>query len=112
MKKYKMQTCWRNWEHKRHHNLQFSCFPFVGHVVGHTFYIYLSILIPLIAFFTTPLLSSNPNLRDSLGPIGGIITFYSSLNIASLYLNGEILSYTFFEINETLSISFKITGCL
>ena len=25
-------------------------------------------------------------------------------------LNGEILSHTFFQINETLSISFKITG--
>jgi len=78
--------------------------------MANEFYIYLSILTPLIAFFITPLLSSNPNLRDSLGPIGGIITFYSSLNIASLYLNGEILSYTFFQINETLSISFKITG--
>ena len=74
------------------------------------FYIYLSILTPLIAFFTTPLLSSNPNLRDSLGPIGGIITFYSSLNIASLYLDGEVLSFTFFQISKTLSISFKITG--
>ena len=78
--------------------------------MANEFYIYLSILTPLIAFFITPLLSSNPNLRDSLGPIGGIITFYSSLNISSLYLNGEILSYTFFQINETLSISFKITG--
>ena len=78
--------------------------------MANEFYIYLSILTPLIAFFITPLLSSNPNLRDSLGPIGGIITFYSSLNIASLYINGEILSYTFFQINETLSISFKITG--
>jgi len=54
--------------------------------MANEFYIYLSILTPLIAFFITPLLSSNPNLRDSLGPIGGIITFYSSLNIASLYL--------------------------
>ena len=78
--------------------------------MANEFYIYLSILTPLIAFFITPLLSSNPNLRDSLGPIGGIITFYGSLNIASLYMNGEILSYTFFQINETLSISFKITG--
>ena len=79
-------------------------------MMANEFYIYLSILTPLIAFFVTPLLSSNPNLRDSLGPIGGVITFYSSFNIASLYLNGEILSYTFFQINETLSISFKITG--
>ena len=63
------------------------------------FYIYLSILTPLIAFFTTPLLSSNPNLRDALGPIGGIITFYSSLNIASLYLDGEVLSFIFFQIS-------------
>ena len=78
--------------------------------MANEFYIYLSILTPLIAFFITPLLSSSPNLRDSLGPIGGIITFYSSLNIASLYLDGEILNFTFFQINETLSISFKITG--
>ena len=78
--------------------------------MANEFYIYLSIYTPLIAFFITPLLSSNPNLRDSLGPIGGIITFYSSLNIASLYTNGEMLSHTFFQINETLSISFKITG--
>ena len=62
------------------------------------FYIYLSIFTPLIAFFITPLLSSSPNLRDSLGPIGGIVTFYSSLNIASLYLDGEILNSTFFQI--------------
>ncbi len=78
--------------------------------MANEFYLYLSILTPLIAFFITPLLSSNTNLRDSLGPIGGIITFYSSLNIASIYLNGEILSFTFIQINETLSISFKITG--
>ena len=78
--------------------------------MANEFYIYLSILTPLIAFFITPLLSSKPNLRDSLGPIGGIVTFYSSHNIALLYINGEILSYTFFQINETLSISFKITG--
>ena len=49
-------------------------------------------------------------MRDSLGPIGGVITFYSSLNIASLYLDGEIIDFTFFQISETLSISFKITG--
>ena len=78
--------------------------------MANEFYIYLSILTPLIAFFITPLLSSSPNLRDSLGPIGGIVTFYSSLNIASLYLDGETLNFTFFQINETLSISFKITG--
>ena len=78
--------------------------------MANEFYIYLSILTPLIAFFITPLLSSSPNLRDSLGPIGGIVTFYSSLNIASLFLDGEILNFTFFQINETLSISFKITG--
>ncbi len=73
-------------------------------------YLYISILTPLLAFFATPLLASKQNLRDILGPIGGVITFYSSLNVASLHLNGEILSFTFFEINETLSISFKITG--
>ena len=64
--------------------------------MANEFYIYLSILTPLIAFFITPLLSSSPNLRDSLGPIGGIVTFYSSLNIASLYLDGETLNFTFF----------------
>ena len=74
-----------------------AAFMHATKIMANEFYIYLSILTPLIAFFITPLLSSNPNLRDSLGPIGGIITFYSSLNIASLYINGEILSYTFFQ---------------
>ena len=71
--------------------------------MGNEFYIYLSILTPLSAFFITPLLSSKPNLRDSLGPIGGVITFYSSLNIASLYLDGEIIavSYTHLRAHET-----------
>ena len=78
--------------------------------MSNEFYIYLSIITPLVAFLITPLLSNNTNFRDILGPIGGLISFYSSIKIASLFLSGEIIGFTLFQITETLSISFKITG--
>ena len=79
-------------------------------MISNEIYIYISILTPLIAFIITPFLSDKPNHRDILGPIGGIISFYCSLKITSLFLNGENLGFVLFQINETLTISFKITG--
>ncbi len=73
-------------------------------------YIYVSILTPLIAFVLTPLLSNKPNYRDILGPLGGIISFYCAIEISLLFLDGKNLGFVLFQINETLSISFKITG--
>ena len=78
--------------------------------MSNEFYIYLCILTPLLAFFLTPFLNKTPNFRDILGPIGGLISFYCSIKIASLFLDGEKLGFVFFQISESLSISFNING--
>ena len=44
-------------------------------------YILITVLPPLIVCLVTPFLSNNPNLRDLLGPLGGIISSYGALEI-------------------------------
>ena len=71
-------------------------------------YIYLSILTPLVVFLITPLLSNFSTLRDAIGPIGGVISFFASVNIAKIVLAGEEIKITLINISEGLSIAFNV----
>ncbi len=71
-------------------------------------YIYLSILTPLVVFLITPLLNNFSTLRDALGPIGGVISFFASVNIAKIVLAGEEINITLINISEGLSIAFNV----
>ncbi len=71
-------------------------------------YIYLSILTPLVVFLITPLLNNFSTLRDVLGPIGGVISFFASVNIAKIVLAGEEIKITLINISEGLSIAFNV----
>ena len=71
-------------------------------------YIYLSILTPVIVFLLTPLLKNSSVLRDILGPIGGVISFFSAVKISHFVLAGENIKFTLFNISDGLSISFNV----
>ncbi len=71
-------------------------------------FIYLSILTPLIVFLITPLLKNFTIQRDLLGPLGGIISFFSSINITNLVLDGKEVKLTLINISDGLSISFNV----
>ena len=71
-------------------------------------FIYLSILTPLIVFLITPLLKNFTVQRDLLGPIGGVISFFSSINITNLVLEGKEVKLTLINISDGLSISFNV----
>ena len=71
-------------------------------------FIYLSILTPLIVFLITPLLKNFSVQRDLLGPIGGVISFFSSINITNLVLEGKEVKLTLINISDGLSISFNV----
>ena len=71
-------------------------------------FIYLSILTPLIVFLITPLLKNFTVQRDLLGPIGGVISFFSSINITNLVLEGKEVKLTIINISDGLSISFNV----
>jgi len=46
--------------------------------------------------------------RDLLGPIGGVISFFSSINITNLVLEGKEVKLTLINISDGLSISFNV----
>ncbi len=71
-------------------------------------FIYLSILTPLIVFLITPLLKRFTLQRDLLGPIGGVISFFASINITNLVLDGKEVKLTLINISDGLSISFNV----
>ncbi len=73
-----------------------------------TDFIYLSILTPLIVFLITPLLKRFTLQRDLLGPIGGVISFFASINITNLVLDGKEVKLTLINISDGLSISFNV----
>ena len=72
-------------------------------------YILLTILTPLIVSITTPFLAKRTLLRDLLGPTGGLISFWGSIQLAGSVLNGETPSIEIIQVAEGLSIGFKIT---
>ncbi len=73
-----------------------------------TDYIYIAILTPLLVSLITPFLNKFTVLRDFLGPVGGIISFVSAINISLFVLEGEEVKLTLIQISDGLSISFNV----
>ena len=51
--------------------------------------IILGLAAPLAVALLTPFLGKRPQLRDVLGPIGGVITFVAALQVALAVIAGD-----------------------
>ncbi len=72
-------------------------------------FITLALLPPLIAPFLIYILKNNQNIRDSIGVIGSLISFYATINITTELMNGSRPELFLFNIFNDLSLSFKVT---
>ena len=72
-------------------------------------FITLALLPPLIAPFLIYIFKSNQNIRDSIGVIGSLISFYATINITNELMNGSRPELFLFNIFNDLSLSFKVT---
>ena len=72
-------------------------------------YILITVLPPLIVCLVTPFLSNNPNLRDLLGPLGGIISSYGALEIMRAVLEGKAPTLNLLQIADGIKIGFEVT---
>ena len=72
-------------------------------------FITLALLPPLIAPFLIYIFKSNQNIRDSIGVIGSLISFYATINITTELMNGSRPELFLFNIFNDLSLSFKVT---
>ena len=73
------------------------------------YFILIAISSPLLVCLTTPFLSGKPLLRDSLGPIGGIVSSWSSIELVQAVLNGAQPRLEVLQIAEGVSIGFTVT---
>ena len=72
-------------------------------------FITLALLPPLIAPLVIYIFKSNQNIRDSIGVIGSLISFYATINITTELMNGSRPELFLFNIFNDLSLSFKVT---
>ena len=72
-------------------------------------FIYLALLPPLLAPIFIFIFKNNQNLRDSVGLIGSLISFYATINITNDLMNGGSPTLYLFNIFSDLSLSFKVT---
>ena len=72
-------------------------------------FITLALLPPLIAPLLIYIFKNNQNIRDSIGVIGSLISFYATINITTELMNGSIPELFLFNIFNDLSLSFKVT---
>jgi len=72
-------------------------------------FITLALLPPLIAPLLIYIFKSNQNIRDSIGVIGSLISFYATINITTELMNGSRPELFLFNIFNDLSLSFKVT---
>ena len=78
-------------------------------MISINYYILLTVLTPLIVCILTPFLSNRTFLRDTIGPFGGILSFWGAIEVTRSVLNGEEPSIEIIQLAEGLSIGFKIT---
>lgn len=71
--------------------------------------IILGLVVPLAVAVLTPVFGSRPDIRDILGPLGGIVSFYAAMTVALAVLNGETPEWFILSISEGLNFSFKVT---
>ena len=72
-------------------------------------FITLALLPPLIAPLLIYIFKSNQNIRDSIGVIGSLISFYATINITTELMNGSRPELFLFNIFNDLSLSLKVT---
>jgi multicomponent Na+:H+ antiporter subunit D len=72
-------------------------------------FITLALLPPLIAPLLIYIFKSKQNIRDSIGVIGSLISFYATINITTKLMNGSTPELFLFNIFSNLSLSFKVT---
>ena len=72
-------------------------------------FITLALLPPLIAPLLIYIFKNNQNIRDSIGVIGSLISFYATINITTELINGSRPELFLFNIFNDLSLSFKVT---
>ena len=72
-------------------------------------FITLALLPPLIAPLLIYIFKNNQNIRDSIGVIGSLISFYATINITTELMNGSRPELFLFNIFNDLSLSFKVT---
>ena len=72
-------------------------------------FITLALLPPLIAPLLIYIFKNNQNIRDSIGLIGSLISFYATINITTELMNGSRPELFLFNIFNDLSLSFKVT---
>ena len=77
-------------------------------MISSTNFIYLALLPPLLAPIFIFIFKNNHNLRDSVGLIGSLISFYATINIKNDLMNGGSPYLYLFNIFSDLSISFIV----
>ena len=73
------------------------------------YFILIAVLPPLLVCVTTPFLSDRDILRDSLGPIGGFVSSWASIELVKAVLYGEQPKLEILQIAEGISIGFTVT---
>ena len=69
----------------------------------------IALLSPLIVALFTLIFKNSKNLRDSLGFIGALISFYASIKISIGVLNHQSHSLFLFHLFNDLEFSFNVT---
>ena len=78
-------------------------------MISSTNFIYLALLPPLLAPIFIFIFKNTQNLRDSVGLMGSLISFYATINITNDIMNGGSPALYLFNIFSDLSLSFKVT---
>ncbi|MGB2166321.1 MAG: monovalent cation/H+ antiporter subunit D family protein, partial [Candidatus Puniceispirillales bacterium] len=71
--------------------------------------IILGLIVPLIVAILTPVFGSRPDIRDALGPVGGIVSFYAAMQIALAIIGGATPEWFIISISDGLNFSFRVT---
>ena len=69
----------------------------------------IALISPILVAFFTYIFKNNINVRDSLGFIGALVSFYASINISIIVINGHTPNLILFNLFNDLEFSFKVT---
>ena len=78
-------------------------------MINSNMFLITALLSPILVTIFTVIFSSYKNFRDSLGIIGGIVSFICSLVVAQKVINNETQEMIIVNISNNLDIFFKVT---
>ena len=78
-------------------------------MINSNMFLITALLSPILVTIFTMIFSSYKNLRDSLGVIGGLVSFICSLIVAQKVINNETQEIIIVNISNNLDIFFKVT---